>query len=124
MTRQFLALALAACTAFAVPEAAQAANANVRVGVSFSTGFVNFAVGTAAFNQRYVVAGQAWVNEPYVYWINVPDPTTGKVYRVQRIGYTRRLVVLYLDTWTGTYGYFDRWGNPVPWQPNLWYRRF
>ncbi|MBX9686923.1 MAG: hypothetical protein K2X27_09490 [Candidatus Obscuribacterales bacterium] len=118
MKKLILAAALLCGGFILAPSAVQAAplNIGVGVGVGFGTGGVYLNLGSVAFNQRYVVAGQAWVNEPYIYWINVPDPFTGRVYPVQRIGYTRRLVVLYLDTWQGGYGYFDRWGNPVPYR--------
>lgn len=118
MKKFALAAALLFGAAFLVPQSASAAQVNV--GVGFSVGGFNFSIGSAAFNQRFVAVGQAWVNEPYVYWQNVPDPTTGRIYRVQRIAYTRRLVVLYLDTWQGGYGYFDRWGNPIPYNRYHW----
>lgn len=85
------------------------------VGIGFASGGVNLQVGTVAFRQRFIPVGQVWVNEPYIYWQTIADPFTGRLVRVQRIGYTRRLTVLYLDTWQGGYGYFDRWGNPIPW---------
>ncbi len=90
-------------------------NLGVGVGVGFAGGGVTLTVGSPAFNQRYVPVGQAWVNEPYIYRQAVVDPLTGRVYVVQRIAYTRRLVVLYYDRLQGGYGYFDRLGNPIPW---------
>lgn len=88
-------------------------------GFGIARGGINLTVGSIGFNQRYVVAGQAWVNEPYIWYQYVPDPFTGRVVPVQRIGYNRRLVVLYYDTWQGGYGYFDRFGNAVPYN-NRW----
>jgi hypothetical protein len=108
---------VAAMLFFGIFMTQQTANAqSVRFGVNlgFQPNGFQFNVG-AGFNQRYVAAGQAWVNEPYVYWRRVPDVTTGKVHLVPQVGYTRRLVVLYLDTWTSTYFYRDSMGNVVPW---------
>lgn len=125
MKRLLFAAALLLCGFTAMQSEAQASPIRIGVGVGVNgvgvgAGFgiarngINLNIGTVGFNQRYVVAGQAWVNEPYFYWVNIPDPRTGRVVPVRRVGYTRRLVVLYLDTWQGGYGYFDRWGNPVP----------
>jgi len=115
MKRFALTLALLLGGFFCLQTQAQAAHVQLGIGLGVGTGGIHLNVGTQAFNQRYVPVGQAWVNEPYVYWQNVPDPVTGRIYRVQRIAYTRRLVVLYYDNWQGGYGYFDRWGNPIPW---------
>lgn len=100
MKRLTLALALALGGIFAVTQEAAAQ--------------VNFGINVR--NQRYVAAGQAWVNEPYIYWQAIPDVTTGRVRVVPRTGFTRRLVWLYLDTYTSSYFYLDRLGNPVPYQ--------
>ena len=129
MKRLFMAMSLMVVGVLFTAQEANAGHVGAGVGLQIGGGGVGFGlsvgggavrlnIGGAGFNQRYVAAGQAWVNEPYIYWQSIPDPTTGRIYRVQRIGYTRRLVVLYLDTWTGGYGYFDRFGNPIP------YRRF
>lgn len=98
--------------------AQEASASQFQLGIGVGRGGVQLQIGSVGFNQRYVAAGQAWVNEPYIYWQSIPDPLTGHVYRVQRIGYTRRLVVLYYDRLLGGYGYFDRYGNPIP------YRRY
>ncbi len=92
---------------------------NLGIGFGIARGGINLTVGSVGFNQRYVMAGQAWVNAPYIWYQYVPDPFTGRVVPVQRIGYTRRLVVLYYDTWQGGYGYFDQFGNPVPYNNRL-----
>lgn len=90
---------------------------------SFAAGAVNLAVGTANFNQRYVAVAQAWVDEPYIFWRAVPDPYTGQVRQIPAVAYSRRLVWLYYDQVSNTYGYFDVYGNPVPYQGSR-YRRF
>lgn len=110
------------CGAFAFTPSAEArppVQAGVGIGVGVRVGgFANglqVVIGNPGFNQRYVAAGLAWVDEPYIYWQTIRDPFTGRVHRVQRIGTYRRQVVIYLDTWTNTYGYFDSYGNPIPW---------
>lgn len=108
------------CSAFALTGTAEArppvaqANVHVGVGVGFANG-LQVVIGNPGFNQRYVAVGQAWVNEPYIYWRTIRDPFTGRIVTVRQVGTYRRLVVLYLDRVTNTYGYFDSYGNPIPW---------
>lgn len=118
MKRFALALLLIVGASFFSAQEASAGQFQLGIGVGVARGAVQVQIGGGGFNQRYVAAGQAWVNEPYIYWQSIPDPVTGRIYRVQRIAYTRRLVVLYYDRLLGGYGYFDRYGNPIP------YRRY
>ena len=63
---------------------------------------------------RYVPVFQAWIDEPYVVYRWVLDPLTGNLVPVPVVYTYRRLVWVYLDRVTNTYGYFDRFGFPVP----------
>ena len=66
---------------------------------------------------RYVLHFLAWIDEPYIAYRVIPDPYTGKVHTIPTIRYRRVLTPIYLDRLTNTYGYFDRFGNPVPYLP-------
>lgn len=107
-----LALVLAVFGCLALPQDSRAGE--LRLGVT--VGQVQVQLGGGVFNQRLVPVFQAWVNEPYIFWRVVPDPANGRVYRVPEVRYTRRLVWVYYDRVTNAYGYFDRFGNPVPYQ--------
>lgn len=67
---------------------------------------------------RYVFHFLAWVDEPYIAYRVIPDPYTGRYHKVRVLRYNRVLVRVYLDRMSNTYGYFDRFGNPVPYIPN------
>lgn len=112
-----LTAALLFCGLFAAPQKAQAIGIGVGVGVG--NGGVCVSVGPM-LNQRFLAAGMAVVYEPYIYTRPVVNVTTGKVEMVRQVGYTRRQVWLYLDTWSNSYFYFDRYGNLLPYQPNRW----
>ncbi len=114
-----LTAALLFCGLFAVTQETQASPIRIGVGVGFSNGGVRVQVG-GLNNQRYVAAGMAVVYEPYFYNVPVVNVTTGRVVIVQRVGYNRRQVWLYLDTWSGSYVYFDRFGNLMPYRANRW----
>lgn len=76
---------------------------------------------------RYQFHFLAWIDEPYIAYRMVPDPYTGRVHRVQVIRYNRILRKIYYDRQTNTYGYFDNFGNPVPYLParyRLWFTPF
>lgn len=84
-------------------------------GANFSRGSVGVVIGTVPFNQRYVAVHQAWVDQYYFYWTMIPDLTTGRLVPVRQVGYYRRLVWVYYDRVTGLSGYFDAYGNAMPW---------
>ncbi len=115
MTKFALTAALMFCGLFAAMPAAQAAPIRIGVGVGFSNGGVHFQAG-GFDNQRYVQAGMVVVYEPYFYTRRIWNASTGRVEVVKAVGYNRRQVWLYLDTWTNSYFYFDSAGNLLPYR--------
>lgn len=90
---------------------------------SNSDGSTNF--GYQHNPNRYAFHFLAWINDPYIAYQVIPDPYTGRFHTVPVVRYNRILVRVYLDRITNTYGYFDRFGNPVPYLPNRYqYRCF
>ena len=63
---------------------------------------------------RYIPVFQAWIDEPFIFYRVVPSPN-GPV-PLPSIGYNRRLVQVFYDRVTNAYGYFDQFGNPVPYK--------
>jgi hypothetical protein len=114
MKKFALAALLTFLSVFALTQETQAGG--LRLGIT--AGRVNVQVGGVVFSNfagRLVPVFQAWVNEPYVFWRVVPDQF-GRIYRIPEVRYTRRLVWVYYDQVTNSYGYFDRFGNPVPYR--------
>lgn len=75
-------------------------------------------------NNRYVFHFLAWIDEPYIAYRTIADPYNGKWHRIPVVRYQRVLKRIYYDRLTNTYGYFDRFGNPVSYLPARYRHRF